>query len=395
MNHPHHHRKTQQRKQQQPPPSLYSIHRGFVKKIAPYGAFIKLPQPYENYSGLVHISQLCDARVEQVQDVVSAEDSVFVKVLEVQHEEPSDIREGADWRPPRVKLKLSMKYVDQNDGRDLDPSNEHQAHGGTNRGNSSAASRQSFSNVAGSIMADNLNSKIGMSTAMDPMARNLILKSRGGNRDDTNSARMMFNGYALVDEDEPAEFVPKPVARSGVNPLNESHSNAMIMSRGPSAHVNAGVAATSLSSRPTGRGRGSTLPAWMTNRDLREKVSEQTTKRNDLDSSMASSDDDDSSTYSRRKKKHRKPQKKKRSSSSRKERKRKSEKNSKRSHKRSSRKSRERKRSRYSDNESTGTYSSGFSGADHSDRHFSNVKEAKALIARLEGESSSSKRIKR
>ena len=74
-----------------------------------------------------------------------------------------------------------------------------------------------------------LNSAIGMGVALDPMAiannsSNLVLKSDGTKR--TN----LINGYALVDDDE------------GEPPATEP------------AHI----------LKPMGRGRGSTLPAWMT-----------------------------------------------------------------------------------------------------------------------------------
>jgi hypothetical protein len=74
-----------------------------------------------------------------------------------------------------------------------------------------------------------LNSAIGMGVALDPMAvvnksSNLVLKSDGTKR--TN----LINGYALVDDDE-----GEPPA-ADIAPML----------------------------KPMGRGRGSTLPAWMT-----------------------------------------------------------------------------------------------------------------------------------
>merc|ERR1719223_1311124 len=110
-----------------------------------------------------------------------------------------------------------------------------------------------------------------MSTAMDPMAgsngksRNLVIKG-GRGHNTASTATRMFNGYALVDEDEPAPEKSEPTSIPFTNAAN--YSNPM-SSRGPSSHVNAEVMTSSLSDRPTGRGRGSTLPAWMTNKDLR------------------------------------------------------------------------------------------------------------------------------
>lgn len=74
-----------------------------------------------------------------------------------------------------------------------------------------------------------LNSAIGMGVALDPMAvisksTNLVLKSDGAK---TN----LINGYALVDDDE------------GEPPVTDLDPPML---------------------KPMGRGRGSTLPAWMT-----------------------------------------------------------------------------------------------------------------------------------
>jgi hypothetical protein len=80
-------------------------------------------------------------------------------------------------------------------------------------------------------LAQSLNSAIGMGVASDPMApnkgSNLVLKS------DATNASNLIRGYALVgdDEGEPPAPEPAPVVK------------------------------------PMGRGRGSTLPAWMTQSD--------------------------------------------------------------------------------------------------------------------------------
>lgn len=106
-------------------------------------------------------------------------------------------------------------------------------------------------------MEQNLTSKIGMGLARDPMAgasSNLILKGQ--------SSQTLINGYALVGDDEGEPPAP-------VNPV-----------------VPPPVAAPT---RPMGRGRGTTLPAWMTQKD---------------DPLGTKSDSDDSKDRKRKKKKH-------------------------------------------------------------------------------------------
>ena len=48
-------------------PQLYSVHKGTVARIQPFGCFVRI----DNYGdGLVHVSQLCSYRVEDPNDVV-------------------------------------------------------------------------------------------------------------------------------------------------------------------------------------------------------------------------------------------------------------------------------------------------------------------------------------
>ncbi len=56
------------------------IYLGKVKTVADYGAFVEL---FPGTTGLCHISQLADRRVEKVSDVVSEGDMILVKALEV------------------------------------------------------------------------------------------------------------------------------------------------------------------------------------------------------------------------------------------------------------------------------------------------------------------------
>ncbi len=68
---------------------------GTVKKIMDFGAFVEI---LPGKDGLVHISQICDERVENVSDKLSEGDSVKVKVLEID-------RQG--------RIRLSMKEADE------------------------------------------------------------------------------------------------------------------------------------------------------------------------------------------------------------------------------------------------------------------------------------------
>ena len=70
------------------------IYNGTVKKIMDFGAFVEI---LPGKDGLVHISQICEERVENVSDKLSEGDLVKVKVLEID-------RQG--------RIRLSMKAVE-------------------------------------------------------------------------------------------------------------------------------------------------------------------------------------------------------------------------------------------------------------------------------------------
>ena len=70
------------------------VYDGTVIKIMDFGAFVRI---LPNKEGLVHISQICEERVESVTDKLSEGDVVKVKVLEID-------RQG--------RIRLSMKAVD-------------------------------------------------------------------------------------------------------------------------------------------------------------------------------------------------------------------------------------------------------------------------------------------
>ncbi|XP_006811784.1 zinc finger CCHC domain-containing protein 17-like [Saccoglossus kowalevskii] len=89
-------------------PELYSVFAGEVTSIQQYGAFIKIPRCKKN--GLVHKSHISNSRVEDVSDVLALGDKVYCKVISLGDE-------GDD----KVKISLSMKNINQDDGTDLDP----------------------------------------------------------------------------------------------------------------------------------------------------------------------------------------------------------------------------------------------------------------------------------
>ncbi|KAJ3044958.1 Nucleolar protein of 40 kDa [Rhizophlyctis rosea] len=94
------------RHQKEAPP-LGSIHQGKVERVESYGAFISLDAAgYRN--GLVHISQISQYHVKEASDVLEVGEHIWVKVIEIS---------------PEGKVSLSMKFVDQSRGQDLDPNN--------------------------------------------------------------------------------------------------------------------------------------------------------------------------------------------------------------------------------------------------------------------------------
>ena len=82
-------------------PEVGEIYEGTVVKTADFGAFVNFFGPKD---GLVHISQLAAERVAKTTDVVKEGDKVFVKLM------------GFD---ERGKVRLSMKVVDQETGKEI------------------------------------------------------------------------------------------------------------------------------------------------------------------------------------------------------------------------------------------------------------------------------------
>jgi len=83
-------------------PEAGVIYQGTVVKTVDFGAFVNFFGPKD---GLVHISQLAPARVEKTTDVIKEGDKVWVKLM------------GFD---DRGKVRLSMKVVDQETGKEIE-----------------------------------------------------------------------------------------------------------------------------------------------------------------------------------------------------------------------------------------------------------------------------------
>ena len=77
---------------------LGEIYAGTVTKLMPYGAFVELAPGVE---GMVHISEIRWSRVENIEDVLTAKETVSVRVL--------GIKEGN--KPGIKKIELSIKQV--------------------------------------------------------------------------------------------------------------------------------------------------------------------------------------------------------------------------------------------------------------------------------------------
>jgi len=91
-------------------PKLYSIHKGTVVSIQSFGCFVRLGDGSDYKDGLLHISRLsASGRVDKVEDMLSQDDKVHVKVVEVKDEEE--------------KYSVDMRHVNQTSGEDQDPNN--------------------------------------------------------------------------------------------------------------------------------------------------------------------------------------------------------------------------------------------------------------------------------
>lgn len=293
---------------------------------------------------------------------------VYVKVMEVTVESTED--ENGRQRQ-RHRVKLSMKFVDQETGGDLDPDNVQMEQDlFRSGGNRSRNADEGGTGGANSMLGRNLASNIGMSSAIDP--GNLILKGK------QKGMSASFNGYALVGEEEGEAANQNDSAVGNNGGLGEPPKEAIV--------------------RPMGRGRGTTLPAWMTRKDDEDKLGS-------VDKNSTKDDwSDDGSNQGRKSHKHRKKERQKhhkrskkhrhkdsrrrdrsRSSSRSRSRSRDKKRSHKRSHKSRHRYSRSRSPSRDGRYEDRSRSRSRSRGGDYksSKSEFASVEEAKAVIERL------------
>ena len=80
---------------------------GKVTKLVPFGAFVRV---FEGIEGLVHISELAVRHVELPEQVVSPDEEVFVKIIDIDLE--------------RRRISISIKQANEGvdpDGEDFDP----------------------------------------------------------------------------------------------------------------------------------------------------------------------------------------------------------------------------------------------------------------------------------
>ena len=83
-------------------PEAGKIYKGKVVKVVDFGAFVNFFGPKD---GLVHVSQIKPERVNHPSDFLKEGQEVYVKLM------------GFD---DRGKVRLSMKYVDQDSGEEID-----------------------------------------------------------------------------------------------------------------------------------------------------------------------------------------------------------------------------------------------------------------------------------
>ena len=195
---------------------MHAILEGTVSRVAPFGVFVEL----DGYSswGLVHLSNISDYlsfgrdesdddKISALRDIAPEGHRVWVKVVEIR-EEPGQ----------RVKVSCSMKLANQRDGADLDPGHSKYRPQGGEKG--SGANRGRIGDDAAAVAG---GSRIDWGHLAADNAR-----VDGADR------------YQMVSDEEGG-------------PASEPN--------GGGGSVPSGVGP----SGPRGRGRGSVLPAWMTN----------------------------------------------------------------------------------------------------------------------------------
>lgn len=184
------------------------IYSGKIVKLESFGVFVDINGFKPN--GLVHISQLAKDRVERPEHVVALDQEVFVKVLSV---------ENGDEIRRKPKISLSMKYADQSTGADRD----------RNGIDAELEQRRKKSYSSGTQQPITLNS----------IYNTICTKCQGKGHLASECFNVDGATYELVSE---GEEETKPVRNS-----EESIAKSV------------------------GRGRGATLPSWVTHENTASK----------------------------------------------------------------------------------------------------------------------------
>ena len=234
---PHNNREYERREdrgQSTPLPVQGKIYPGIIRKVENYGCFVEL-SGYKQ-QGLVHISQIAKDKVDDINEVVSINQEVYVKVMKVEYDEMSR----------RSKLSLSIKYADQYTGADRDPNNieaELQEKARNYAINSSYANR-------GPVV-------------LEAVLNTVCTKCGGKGHLATECYNSTGQKYELIEEPEDGND-------------EDDWTKGIVIKRPPNS---------------VGRGRGATTPAWMKDPSLAGAVTAGNAHRNiSKDSSSISGD---------------------------------------------------------------------------------------------------------
>lgn len=80
---------------------------GTVKSVMKFGAFVEIE---DGNTGLVHISEISNSFVKDINDYVKVGDPVKVKVLEIEDDKIALSMKQTE--PPKLKEKIEVKYED-------------------------------------------------------------------------------------------------------------------------------------------------------------------------------------------------------------------------------------------------------------------------------------------
>lgn len=102
-----------------------SITSGKVQSVMPFGAFVSLP---ENKSGLVHISEITNEYIENINEYIKVGETVSVKVLDIDKSGKISLSikkaKSKDEEPKKGPVRIRPADIDWNDNSDKDLSFE-------------------------------------------------------------------------------------------------------------------------------------------------------------------------------------------------------------------------------------------------------------------------------